>query len=63
VAVPVLIANEAFALEGAAFGLDPESVAKIETVRKSGKGYACVTPPPDGLGSDFCQLERQHRRG
>lgn len=36
VAIPTLAAYEGLALEGAALGLKPESVAKIETVRKAG---------------------------
>jgi imidazolonepropionase-like amidohydrolase len=36
VAVPTLVTYEALAAEGAAFGLGPDSVAKIETVRRAG---------------------------
>jgi imidazolonepropionase-like amidohydrolase len=36
VAIPTLSAYEGLALEGAAMGLGPESVAKIETVRRGG---------------------------
>lgn len=36
IACPTLAAYEALALEGKAFGLGPESVAKIETVRRGG---------------------------
>ena len=36
VAIPTLAAYEGLALEGAALGLGPESVAKIETVRRGG---------------------------
>ncbi|MFC7734972.1 amidohydrolase family protein [Roseomonas sp. GCM10028921] len=36
IACPTLVAYEGLALEGAAMGLGPESVAKIETVRKAG---------------------------
>ncbi|MBI0434683.1 amidohydrolase family protein [Roseomonas sp. KE0001] len=36
IAVPTLVTYEALAMEGAAMGLKPESVAKIETVRRSG---------------------------
>jgi len=36
VACPTLVAYEGLAMEGAALGLGPESVAKIETVRKAG---------------------------
>ncbi|WP_159997559.1 amidohydrolase family protein [Roseomonas sp. 18066] len=36
VAVPTLIAYDALALEGEALGLKPDSVAKIETVRRGG---------------------------
>jgi imidazolonepropionase-like amidohydrolase len=36
VAIPTLVAYEGLALEGAAFGLRPESIAKIETVRMAG---------------------------
>jgi imidazolonepropionase-like amidohydrolase len=35
VAIPTLVAYEGLALEGAALGLSAESVAKIETVRRS----------------------------
>ena len=36
IAIPTLAAYEGLALEGAALGLGPESVAKIETVRRAG---------------------------
>lgn len=36
VAVPTLVAYEGLAMEGEALGLKPESVAKIETVRRGG---------------------------
>ncbi len=36
IAIPTLAAYEGLALEGAELGLKPESVAKIETVRKAG---------------------------
>jgi imidazolonepropionase-like amidohydrolase len=36
VAVPTLVAYEGLAMEGKAFGLNAESVAKIETVRRGG---------------------------
>jgi imidazolonepropionase-like amidohydrolase len=36
VAIPTLVAYEGLALEGAALGLGPDSVAKIETVRTAG---------------------------
>lgn len=36
IAVPTLVAYEGLAMEGEAFGLNAESVAKIETVRRAG---------------------------
>lgn len=37
IAVPTLVAYEALAREGAALGLGPDSVAKIDTVREAGR--------------------------
>jgi imidazolonepropionase-like amidohydrolase len=64
VAVPTLVTYEALALEGKAFGLGPESVAKIETVRKGGMASLEVMRNaglPMAFGSDLLgQLQRYH---
>jgi imidazolonepropionase-like amidohydrolase len=64
IAVPTLVAYEALALEGASFGLGPESVAKIETVRKAGLESLAVMREaglPMAFGSDLLgQLQRHH---
>jgi imidazolonepropionase-like amidohydrolase len=56
VAVPTLVTYEALAKEGAAFGLGPESVAKIETVRKGGMESLSIMREaglPMAFGSDL----------
>ncbi len=64
VAVPTLVTYEALALEGKAFGLGPESVAKIETVRKGGMASLSIMREaglPMAFGSDLLgQLQRHH---
>ncbi|HEX9169240.1 MAG TPA: amidohydrolase family protein, partial [Roseiarcus sp.] len=64
VAVPTLVTYEALAREGKAFGLSPESVAKIETVRKGGMESLSVMREaglPMAFGSDLLgQLQRHH---
>jgi imidazolonepropionase-like amidohydrolase len=64
VAVPTLVTYEALALEGKAFGLGPESVAKIETVRKGGMASLEIMRQaelPMAFGSDLLgQLQRHH---
>jgi imidazolonepropionase-like amidohydrolase len=65
VAVPTLVTYEALALEGKAFGLSPESVAKIETVRKGGGTASLEIMREAGLpmafGSDLLgALQRHH---
>ena len=64
VAVPTLVTYEALALEGAAFGLGPESVAKIETVRKGGMASLEIMREaglPMAFGSDLLgALQRWH---
>ena len=64
IAVPTLVAYEALALEGKSFGLGPESVAKIETVRKGGLASLSVMRAaglPMAFGSDLLgQLQRHH---
>jgi imidazolonepropionase-like amidohydrolase len=54
--VPTLVAYEALALEGEALGLGPESVAKIETVRKGGLESLTIMRDaglPMAFGSDL----------
>ncbi len=64
VAVPTLVTYEALAREGKAFGLSPESVAKIETVRKGGMASLSIMREaglPMAFGSDLLgQLQRHH---
>jgi imidazolonepropionase-like amidohydrolase len=64
VAVPTLVTYEALAQEGKAFGLSPESVAKIETVRKGGMASLSIMRDaglPMAFGSDLLgQLQRHH---
>ena len=64
VAVPTLVTYEALALEGKAFGLSPESVAKIETVRSGGMASLSIMREaglPMAFGSDLLgQLQRHH---
>lgn len=64
VAVPTLVTYEALALEGKAFGLSPESVAKIETVRSGGMVSLSIMREaglPMAFGSDLLgQLQRHH---
>jgi imidazolonepropionase-like amidohydrolase len=64
VAVPTLVTYEALALEGKAFGLGPESAAKIETVRKGGMASLEIMRQaglPMAFGSDLLgQLQRHH---
>ncbi|MCU4180449.1 metal-dependent hydrolase family protein [Bosea sp. BH3] len=61
-AVPTLAAYEGLAREGTAFGLRPESAAKIETVRKGGMeslSYMRDAGLPMGYGSDLLgQLQK-----
>jgi len=61
-AVPTLAAYEGLAREGTAFGLRPESAAKIETVRKGGMeslSYMRDARLPMGYGSDLLgQLQK-----
>jgi imidazolonepropionase-like amidohydrolase len=64
VAAPTLVTYEALALEGKAFGLSPESVAKIETVRKGGLASLEIMRAaglPMAFGSDLLgPLQRHH---
>jgi imidazolonepropionase-like amidohydrolase len=64
VAVPTLVTYEALAKEGKAFGLSPESVAKIETVRKGGLASLSIMRDaglPMAFGSDLLgELQRHH---
>lgn len=66
VAAPTLVTYEALAEEGKAFGLSPESVSKIETVRKGGMGSLSIMREaglPMAFGSDLLgQLQRHHCR-
>ena len=62
--MPTLVMYEALALEGEAFELGPESVAKIETVRKGGMASLSILREaglPMAFGSDLLgQLQRHH---
>jgi imidazolonepropionase-like amidohydrolase len=64
IAVPTLVTYEALALEGGKFGLGPESVAKIETVRKGGLESLAIMRDaglPMAFGSDLLgPLQRYH---
>jgi imidazolonepropionase-like amidohydrolase len=64
VAVPTLVTYEALAREGKAFGLGPESVAKIETVRRGGMASLEIMHNaglPMAFGSDLLgELQRYH---
>ncbi|MBV8105551.1 MAG: amidohydrolase family protein [Hyphomicrobiales bacterium] len=64
VAVPTLVTYEALAAEGKAFGLSPESVAKIETVRSGGVASLSIMREaglPMAFGSDLLgPLQRHH---
>jgi imidazolonepropionase-like amidohydrolase len=64
VAAPTLVTYEALALEGKAFGLSAESVAKIETVRKGGLASLEIMGAaglPMAFGSDLLgPLQRYH---
>ena len=54
--MPTLVTYEALALEGKAFGLSPESVAKIETVRSGGMVSLSIMREaglPMAFGSDL----------
>ena len=56
IAIPTLVAYEGLALEGEALGLGPESVAKIETVRKGGMESLSIMRDaglPMAFGSDL----------
>jgi imidazolonepropionase-like amidohydrolase len=64
VAVPTLVTYEALALEGKSFGLGPESLGKIETVRKRGFASLDVMRAAGlqmAFGSDLLgALQRHH---
>jgi imidazolonepropionase-like amidohydrolase len=64
VAVPTLVTYEALAREGEKFGLGPESVAKVETVRKGGMASLAIMREaglPMAFGSDLLgPLQRRH---
>lgn len=56
IACPTLVAYEGLALEGAAFGLNPDSQAKIDTVRKAGLESLAIMRDaglPMAFGSDL----------
>lgn len=56
IAVPTLVAYEALALEGAALGLGPDSIAKIDTVRQGGRRSLALMRDaglPMAFGSDL----------
>jgi len=64
VAAPTLVTYEALTREGEKFGLGPESVAKIETVRKGGMASLTIMREaglPMAFGSDLLSpLQRHH---
>ncbi len=64
VAAPTLVTYEALTREGEKFGLGPESVAKIETVRKGGMASLTIMREaglPMAFGSDLLgPLQRHH---
>ncbi|MDW8315255.1 MAG: amidohydrolase family protein [Rhodovarius sp.] len=63
IACPTLITYQALAEEGAAFGLPPESVAKIEDVRQAGLGSLAIMREAGltmAFGTDL--LGEMHRR-
>jgi imidazolonepropionase-like amidohydrolase len=64
VAVPTLVTYEALAVEGKTFGLGPESISKIETVRKGGLSSLEIMRAaglPMAFGSDLLgPLQRYH---
>lgn len=56
IACPTLVAYEGLALEGEAFGLNPDSMAKIETVRRGGLESLAIMRDaglPMAFGSDL----------
>ena len=66
VAVPTLITYERLAVEGAALGMKPDSVAKIETVRQAGLDSLAVMQAaglPMAYGSDLLGEMHQHQSG
>ncbi|QQA41747.1 metal-dependent hydrolase family protein [Pelagovum pacificum] len=64
IAVPTLVAYEALALEGAALGLGPDSVAKIDTVREGGRRSLAIMRDAGlemAFGSDLLgELRKYH---
>jgi imidazolonepropionase-like amidohydrolase len=64
IAVPTLVTYEALASDGKTFGLGPESVAKIETVRRNGLASLDIMRSaglPMAFGSDLLgPLQRYH---
>ena len=65
-AVPTLITYERLAIEGAALGLRPDSVAKIETVRQAGLASLATMQAaalPMAYGSDLLGEMHQHQSG
>ena len=66
VAIPTLITYERLAAEGAALGLPPDSVAKIETVRQAGLASLAIMQAaglPMAYGSDLLGPMHQHQSG
>jgi imidazolonepropionase-like amidohydrolase len=66
VAVPTLVTYEALAAEGAAFGLGPDSVAKIETVRRAGMESLEIMRAaglPMAFGTDLLGQLHHHQSG
>jgi imidazolonepropionase-like amidohydrolase len=63
-AVPTLVTYDALATEGASLGLQPESVAKIETVRKAGLESLAIMRKaklPMAYGSDLLGDMHRHQ--
>ena len=66
VAVPTLITYERLAVEGAALGMKPDSVAKIETVRQAGLDSLALMQAaglPMAYGSDLLGEMHRHQSG
>ena len=66
IAVPTLITYQRLAIEGAALGMKPESVAKIETVRQAGLDSLAIMQEaglPMAYGTDLLGPMHQHQSG
>lgn len=66
IAVPTLITYQRLAIEGAALGMKPESVAKIETVRQAGLDSLAIMQEaglPMAYGTDLLGPMHRHQSG